>query len=294
MGRIQEIFHMTARIVAICPGCTAELSVEPEKAGQQSECPSCNSPVQIPAVQIPEVQMPDIQISEARAPVVENQIVWTVAVGKKKFGPFEKSRLRALIEAGKIPAEALIRDEAETTDWREAKTVEWLFVAPKAHVSRYCSECDSRIVLAAESADWPQRCPACGAPGYLMNYLNFEGDETQHLPPAEPWGRFDLLVTLAASVAVAAGLFGAIALLWNPPLAVLPGLLMLCAGGVLFAFTFQHRSQTHKYRQRLPKLEAELTASRETLNKCRNELNSLKRNLERVRSQDPEGTEQEI
>ena len=130
-----------------------------------------------------------------------------------------------------------------------------------------------------------RRCPACDAPVRFADYLNFNGNAELERVPAEPWGKFDVLIILAAAVALAAGFFGTLSLIWNPPLAVLMGFIFLVAGGGLFSITFHHRSQSSKYRAHLPKVERELDARTERLINALAELNALKRSLVKVRSE---------
>jgi len=66
-------------------------------------------------------------------PSTEGAALWKVMVGTKKAGPFSKAKLRQLVDADKLPAHAFVRDEAETTDWFEVTTCDWLFVpSPKS------------------------------------------------------------------------------------------------------------------------------------------------------------------
>ncbi len=272
---------MTDKILATCPQCNAKLAVGREIAGKRIRCPKCQTSVHVPDEHEPSV------------PRSHDTIHWKVVAGTKKGGPFSRARLRQLVDAAKLSGNAFVRDESETTDWREVQTFDWLFEFPEHRVVQYCPECDCRVVVAERPADKPGRCPECSAPVRFVNYLTIDNDSPERVP-VEPWGGFDWLVALAALVAIAAGLLGALSLLWNPPLAVLIAFIFLVAGGALFGFTFHHRSEWSKYQKRLPKVESELNSRTERLIDALIELNGLKRSLVEVRSNLVQETEEEF
>ena len=176
------------------------------------------------------------------------------------------------------------RDEPGETDWSEVQTVPWLFDYPERSHSRYCPECDCRVIVANSPQTKPVRCPDCMAPVMFVDYLDFNAKPELELPAPEPWNKFDILVIVGAGVALSAGFFGAIALLWNPPLSMLLGFIFVLTGGVLFTFAFNHRSQTKKYRDHLVRVEEALHSRTDGLMMASSELSSLKRSLAEVRN----------
>lgn len=281
---------MTARIVVTCPQCSAKLGVGGENAGKRLKCPKCQATVQVPMPVSGPVPDSDKEIAKS----TEGTALWKVIVGTKEAGPFSKAKLRQLVDADKLPDNAFVRDEAGTTDWLAVATCDWLFDFPERRAVRYCSECGCRVILSSNSADKPRRCPDCSAPNTFVDFLNMAADLQLERVPVEPWGKFDALVIVAAIVALAAGLFGAVSLLWNPPFAVLVGFILLVAGGGLFSITFHHRSQSSKYRAHLPKVESELDSRTKQLADVVSELNSLKRHLVDVRDNLIKETEDEF
>lgn len=273
----------TDRITATCPKCSAKLAVGLEKSGLQLRCPKCQAPVQVPD-RNEDVNPPPPQIGT----------LWNVAVGKKKIGPFGKAKLRALVDAEKLSGTAFIRDVPGEADWSEVQTVPWLFDFPEHSHFRYCPECDCRVIVANSPQSNPARCPECTAPVMFVDYLDFNAKPELELPPPEPWNKFDILVILAAGVAMSAGFFGAVALLWNPPLSMLLGFIFIVAGGGLFSVTFHHRSQTKKYRDHLSKVERTLDTRTNRLATTLNELEGLKRSLVKVRNTLVQGAEGEF
>ena len=265
------------------PQCHTKLAVGSENSGKRLRCPKCQT-----IVEVPDGNKDDV------VPPTQETTLWNVVVGTKKAGPFGKAKLRQLVDGEKLPGEAFVRDDAGATDWCEVRTIDWLFDFPERRAVRYCPECDCRVAISGDSPDTTRRCPDCDAPVRFVDYLNFNGNVQLDQVPAEPWGKFDVLIILAAAVALAGGFFGALSLLWNPPFAVLIGFIFLVAGGGLFSITFHHRSQSSKYRAHLPKVERELDARTERLIDALNELNGLKRNLVRVRSKLLEDTEEEF
>jgi len=281
---------MTSRIVVTCPQCSTKLGVGGENAGKRLKCPKCQATVQVP-MPVP-AQVPDSD-EEIAKPTEEN-LLWKVKAGTKETGPFSKAKLMQLVDADKLPDAAFVRDEAGTTDWFEVTTFDWLFDFPERRAVRYCSECGCRVIVSSNSADKPRRCPDCSAPNAFVDFLNIAPNRNLERVPIEPWGKFDALVVIAAIVALSAGLFGALSLLWNPPLAVLMGFIFLVAGGGLFSVTFHHRSQASKYRAHLPKIESELDSRTKQLVDAVSELNSLKRHLVDVRDNLIKETEDEF
>jgi hypothetical protein len=261
------------RITATCPNCNAKLAVGVEKSGMQLHCPKCQAVVQVP------------ERNEAESPPPSQvATLWNVVVGTKKIGPFGKAKLRALVDAEKLSGTAFIRDVLGEADWSEVQTVPWLFDYPERGHFRYCPECDCRVIVTNSPQSKPVRCPDCTAPVMFVDYLDFNAKPELELPPPEPWNKFDILVIIAAGVALSAGFFGAMALLWNPPLSMLLGFIFIVAGGGLFSVTFHHRSQTKKYREHLAKVEETLHSRTDALLIASGELSSLKRNLAQVQN----------
>ncbi len=263
---------MSSPIVATCPTCNAKLAVSSESAGKRIRCPKCRATVQVSKVSVDDV------------PPANDTQRWKVVVGTKKAGPFSKAKLRQLVDDNKLIASAFVRDDGETTDWREVQTCDWLFDVPADPAVTYCPECDCRVIISENSAHRPRRCPSCVAPVRLADFQNFVLNPEVDPVPAEPWGKYDTMVLAGTIVALAAGVFGGVSLLWNPPFAVLVGFILLVAGGALFGITFHHRSQTSKFLAHLPKVESELDSRTRRLVDVLAELNSLKRNLRKVRS----------
>lgn len=264
---------MTSRITVTCPQCNAKLAVAGENAGKRLRCPKCQATIQVPD-----------DNEDDFVPPTQGTSLWKVVVGTKKGGPFGKTKLRQLVDDQKLPADAFVRDDDGATDWFEVQTCDWLFDFPERRAARYCPECDCRVIVSAISTDKPRRCPECAAPVTFVDFLKLTADPQLDRVPAEPWGKFDVLVVVAAVVALAGGFFGALSLLWNPPFAVLIGFIFLVAGGGLFSVTFHHRSRTSKYRAHLPKVESELDSRTRRLIDALTELNTLRRNLVQERS----------
>jgi hypothetical protein len=261
------------RITTTCPKCSANLAVGVEKSGMRLLCPKCQAPIQVP------------DRSKDDIPTTTQSLRhWNVAVAGKKTGPFGKAELHALVNEGKLPSEGFIRDEDTITAWTQVATVPWLNDPPQNRVGRHCPECDCRVYVSNVAAEKRRRCPNCGVPVTLVDYLNFDGSPALDFVPAEPWGKFDIMIVAATSVTIAAGVFGAVSLLTNPPLAVLLGFIFLITGGGLFAVTFHHRSQTRKYRTHLTNVENELESRTESLMTAHRELNGLKRGLIEIRN----------
>jgi hypothetical protein len=271
------------RITATCPNCSAKLAVGVEKSGMQLHCPKCQAVVQVPDRNEPE-SPPPAQVAT----------LWNVVVGTKKIGPFGKAKLRALVDAERLSGTAFIRDVPGEADWSEVQTVPWLFDYPERGHFRYCPECDCRVIVTNSPQLKPIRCPDCTAPVMFVNYLDFNAKPELELPPPEPWNKFDILVIIAAGVALSAGFFGAMALLWNPPLSMLLGFIFVVAGGGLFSVTFHHRSQTKKYRDHLSKVERALDTRTNRLATTSEELEGLKRSLVKVRDTLVQGAEEEF
>jgi hypothetical protein len=244
-----------------------------EKSGKQLHCPKCQAVVQVP----------DRNEAESPPPA-QIGTLWNVAVGPKRVGPFGKAKLRALVDDERVSGAAFIRDVPGETDWSEVQTVSWLFDYPERSHSRYCPECDCRVIVANNPQTKPVRCPDCMAPVMFVDYLDFNAKPELELPAPEPWNKFDILVFVGAGVALSAGFFGAVALLWNPPLSMLLGFIFVLAGGVLFTFAFNHRSQTKKYRDHLVRVEETLHSRTDGLMMASSELSSLKRSLAEVRN----------
>jgi hypothetical protein len=271
------------RITASCPKCNAKLAVGVEKSGMQLHCPQCQAVVQVP------------ERSESESPPPPQvATLWNVVVGTKKIGPFGKAKLRALVDAEKLSGTAFVRDVPGEADWSEVQTVPWLFDSPERGHFRYCPECDCRVIVTNSPQSKPVRCPDCTAPVMFVDYLDFTAKPELELPPPEPWNKFDILVIIAAGVAFSAGFFGAMALLWNPPLSMLLGFIFVVAGGGLFSVTFHHRSQTKKYRDHLSKVEQALDTRTNRLATTSEELEGLKRSLVKVRNTLVQGAEEEF
>lgn len=289
-------YPMNSRIIATCPQCNAKLAVGGQNAGKRIRCPKCQSAFQVPAAEAdapnPPVgfnptaasgSIPD-RNEDQNPPLPQIGTLWNVVVGTKKMGPFGKAKLRALVDAEKLSGTAFVRDVPGEADWSEVQTIEWLFEYPERGHFRYCPECDCRVIVTNSSQSKPVRCPDCTAPVIFVDFLDFNAKPELNLPPPEPWNKYDILVFVAAGVALSAGFFGAIALLWNPPLSMLLGFILVVAGGGLFSIAFHHRSQTKKYRDHLTKVEETLHFRTDALLIASGELSSLKRNLAQVQN----------
>lgn len=270
-------------VVHRCQKCKTSIVSAADKMGKWVYCPKCQAAVK--------VSKEDSGIDSRQQ---EGVPLWNVVAGTKRSGPFGKARLRALVDAKRLPSNAFLRDNVGASDWTAIQTVHWLFDSPVAAHAMYCPECDCRVIVAANSLDTPSRCPACTAPVAFVDYLDFGAKPELGLPAAEPWGKFDALVLMSALVAVFAGGFGVISLVWNPPLSVLLGFIFLAAGGALFTVTFHHRSQTRKYREHLVEVENLLSARTPKLIATLNELHSIKRGLIQFRKLIAEQTEEEF
>ena len=81
------------------------MSVGTEYAGKRVRCPKCQATIQVPDA-----------VDEGSLVADGNRVLWKVVAGTKKGGPFEKARVRALVDARKVPEHAFVRDESATTD----------------------------------------------------------------------------------------------------------------------------------------------------------------------------------
>jgi hypothetical protein len=219
--------------------------------------------------------------------------IWNVSTGKKSGGPFDTATLRRLFDARKLSEHAFIKEDGESTDWQQISTVGWLADVPKPGKPRYCLECDCRAVVADESIRKPIRCPECFTIGLFVDYLDELAPEILDAP-TEPWGKYDVIACAFACVLVATAGIGALALLFDASLSILFGVIVLACGAALFAVTFQHRSESSKYRRHLQHVEAILHARTDVLSMANRELQGLKRSLAKVRSDLVETTEEEF
>ena len=217
---------------------------------------------------------------------------WKVSSGKKSGGSFDSAALRRLADTGKLSRDAFVRPEDDSTDWQQVSTVEWLTDDIELAETRYCLECDCRAIVSSESVGESRRCPDCFIVGPFVNYLDELPPEIPSVHP-EPWGSYDAIACAFAVVSLFVALIGVAALILNPSLSFLLGFIFLGGGAALFAITFQHRSESSKYRSHLKKIESTLAARTDLLASSRKELTSLKRSLTKVRDDIVSATEEE-
>lgn len=218
---------------------------------------------------------------------------WNVSSGKRNGGPFDTTKLRRLIDVGKLPADAFVQSIGESTDWQQIATVESLVDDPQPGEPRYCLECDCRAIVELDSIDKSIRCPECFTTGPFVDYLDQSDVNVLDVPP-EPWGTYDVFVCAFAGVLVVLAMIGVAAFLFSPSLSLLLGFIMLASGAGLFAITFQHRSESSKYRRHLQRVETALQIRSDLLASTSLELQGLQRNLVRVRDDLIASTESEL
>jgi hypothetical protein len=208
---------------------------------------------------------------------------WKISTGVRHGGPFSRERLRALVDAGRVPPGAFVRDVDDLSDWTEVQTLHWLVEEPElAHV-RWCPECDSRVLLATDGVKKTRRCPHCRAPVFFVDYLHESEDlELSPLPP-DPWGKFQWLAVAAALIACSGGAFAILSLLWNPVLSVLLAFVFLVAGGALFSLTFRYRETLSRFLTRQRQLEQLINERTQLLLDRTTNLRGLQRSLTEIR-----------
>lgn len=218
---------------------------------------------------------------------------WNVVSGKKSGGPYPTYVLRRSFDSGKLPIDAFVQPEDGTDDWRQASTMERFVDVPSPGEPRYCIECDSRAFVSSDSFDKPVTCPSCRC---VVRFINFLDDKTPDLlsVPVEPWGPYDKLASAFASVFLVFSVIGIIAVIAAPSLFLLLGFMLFACGSALFAITFQHRSESRKYREHLRKVEFALSSRINDSASATEELTALKRKLQKVRSDLIQRTEAEL
>ncbi len=209
---------------------------------------------------------------------------WTVSTGKRKKAGISSDRLRELAASGKLPADAFLQPDDGSEDWCQLGTAGWLNAAPAPGLIRHCVECDSRCICASEQALRRGLCPDCGRPTIFVDYLTIDADPLPDLP-VEPWGRFDALVFAFGGFAIFAGIVCVTVLIAKPALAALLSFILLIAAGGLFAVTFQHRSDTSKYRSHLNNVEEVLQERTALLITTRLKLSGIQRGLKKFRDE---------
>jgi len=218
---------------------------------------------------------------------------WNVSWGKRNGGPFDTTKLRRSIDTGKLSHDAFVQAIGASSDWQQISTVESLVDCPQSGEPGYCLECDCRAIVAADSLGRSIRCPECGTIGPFVNYLDERTTELIGVAP-EPWGKYDVVTCAFAGVLVLLILCGSAALLFNPSLSLLLGFITLVCGAGLFTITFQHRSESSKYRKHLTRVEADYRLRSDLLASTSLELAGLQRNLKKVRDDLVSTTEQEL
>lgn len=95
---------------------------------------------------------------------------WEVIAGTKKGGPFTRRQLEQLAEANRLSVDAFIRLVESEDDWKQVAAVDWLVPQPEPAESRYCLECDARVIVSQVPREKASRCPNCSAAGQLVNF----------------------------------------------------------------------------------------------------------------------------
>eukprot|EP00456_Euglypha_rotunda_P090298 TRINITY_DN945_c0_g2_i1.p1 TRINITY_DN945_c0_g2~~TRINITY_DN945_c0_g2_i1.p1 ORF type:complete len:555 (+),score=81.46 TRINITY_DN945_c0_g2_i1:3052-4716(+) len=208
---------------------------------------------------------------------------WNVSAGKRNGGPFDTATLRRSIDTGKLSPEAFVQSTDELGDWQQVCTVESLVDFPKLGEPRYCLECDCRATVAIDFIEKSIRCPSCFVNGPFVDYLDEKTVEVIGVSP-EPWGTYDLAVSAFTVIAAALAISGGCALFFSPSLSLLLGFILLSCSAALFAVTFQHRSESSKYRRHLQRLESAFEIRSDLLVTTNRELKGLQRSLVKVRT----------
>jgi hypothetical protein len=209
---------------------------------------------------------------------------WKISTGNRQGGPFSRERLRSLVDAGRVGPATFVRDTSELGDWAEVQTIDWLMEEPERAVTRWCPECDARILVISEDKKRPRRCPQCRAPVVFVDYLQSSDDIDLHPVPEDPLGKYQYLAIAAATIALAGGCFAIISLIWNPVLSVLIAFIFLVAGGALFSLTFRDIGYLSRFRLRQQKLEQLLDVRTNSLLSTSTQLRGLNRGLAEIRN----------
>ncbi|MCA9109184.1 MAG: GIY-YIG nuclease family protein, partial [Planctomycetaceae bacterium] len=199
----------------------------------------------------------------------------------KKRDGVSRSRLKQAAATGSLPQHALIRPDDGFADWQLVSTVKWLSEEASIPEARYCLECDSRVIAEQGAFGQIKRCPECGSLAEFVDFLN-EEEPIQDVP-IEPWGKYDRIAVTFTYLIGLVGVCAAISLFFSPFLAVLLSFIFVASGAYLIVVTYQHRSETAKYREHLSHVENALAERTELLSRQTQELRSLRRSLEKVR-----------
>ncbi|MGB4709687.1 MAG: GIY-YIG nuclease family protein [Fuerstiella sp.] len=222
--------------------------------------------------------------SEPSSQVVQTETtLWTVvAPGKKRTG-LTRSSLQQAVSVGRLPETAFLKAEDGSSDWIQAAVCDWLFDSPAIDTTRYCRECLCRVDGTESRFLERPPCPGCGRATEYIDFLDRDFPPLDGIP-VEPWGIFDWIIIAITVVYLITATCCAISLLTASSfLPVLLSFILLTGAGGLFAYSYQHRSESSKYRVHLEKIETALSERTDDLRTTRREYRLLQRNLQFVR-----------
>lgn len=230
---------------------------------------------------VPVESVVDAEAADPRT--VEETTTWTVVIGRKRREGVSRLSLQQAAEAEELNRTAFLKPDDQTADWTQAAVCDWLYDTPDVPRTRYCGECLTRIVGDEQTLKKRPPCPSCGRHSDYIDFLQTESPPIRDVP-VEPWGRFDLMIVAASAVGLLAVLVCAISLLFvSSILPVLITFFLALAATVLMTLTYQHRSQSGKYRSHLQKVEQALADRTSALHSTEREYRLLQNNLQRVR-----------
>jgi len=208
---------------------------------------------------------------------------WTVVLGGKRRTGLTRGSLQNAADRGKLRKATFLRAEDDTTDWFQAGVCEWLFDPPDESCTRYCGECLSRLTGTESTFSECPPCPGCNRSTEYIDFLRQNPPPLSDVP-IEPWGIYDSIVVAMGIVFVFTALCCVLSLLFtSSSLPALLGFIFLVASSGLFFYSYQHRSETSKYRKHLEKVESSLTERTSDLHRIQRGYTLLQNNLQRVR-----------
>jgi DNA-directed RNA polymerase subunit RPC12/RpoP len=244
-----------------CANCSRRLTVNSEYAGRKLKCPKCGETVTVPFPV--EEQVAEVD-ADTELPEEKELELWVVATDRRKGGNFTRDQIRKAVSEQSIPVDAFIKPADGTGDWQHLGVCSEFNDEPDRMQSRYCRECSTRICVSPSyTADRP-RCPECRNRTEFIDFLRVEPPPIEGLP-IEPWGKYDFIVLALSGILILLATISLVALFTAPVLAVLLNFIFFAGGAYLFSVTYQHRSETSKYRSRLQQNESLLKSRTEAL-----------------------------
>ncbi|MEZ6041698.1 MAG: GIY-YIG nuclease family protein [Planctomycetaceae bacterium] len=268
------------KIMIECGNCKKRLTVDPKFAGRRLKCPKCEAKVKVPATEDKSAQESSKDDGVSR----KDSELWSVATDKRKAGNLTRGQIRIALAENSIPADAYLKPEDGTADWQQLSVCAEFNEDAEQSDSRYCRECSARICVPPSFHSAKPRCPECGTRTEFINFLQAERPPIDNVP-VEPWGKYDFIVVTMTGVLVLLSIISLVALMTSPFLAVLLNFAFFSGGTYLFAITYQHRSDSSRYRSRLQQTENLLAERSDSLRRITRNYNTLQRDLTEIKQQ---------